>query len=89
MDENETYQSVADNILQNEYPIKNYKRYIVEIFFEKFNYRLDREEDAVKKVDYKKVDCKVDCKKDDFKKDNNFAVFTSKKMLLSSMFKLG
>ena len=44
--ENETYQSVADNILQKT-GIKNYKRYIDNIYLEKFLSRLDYKVDEV------------------------------------------
>ena len=50
LDENETYDKVADDILQMS-NIKNYKKYINNIYLEKFLSRLD---------------CKKDCKDDDF-----------------------
>ena len=48
--ENETYQSVADNILQKT-GIKNYKRYIDNIYLEKFLSRLDCKVDEVEDDD--------------------------------------
>ena len=70
MDENETYQSVADNILEKT-GIKNYKRYIDNMFMNQeidrnifIEIELDRD---IKKVCKKEVDKKV------FKKvDNDF-----------------
>ena len=52
MDENETYKSVADDIL-NVDNIKNYKRYINNIYIEKFLSRLDCKENTFKEDDFK------------------------------------
>ena len=59
LDTGETYKSVADNILQKS-DIKNYKKYINNIYIEKFFSNL-----------FRKEDCKVDVKKFDAKKDNS------------------
>ena len=65
MDENETYQSVADDIL-NVDNIKNYKRYINNKYIEKFLSRLD---------------CKEDCKEEEEDvKDDNFEIKILKKI---------
>ena len=65
LDENETYKSVADDIL-NVDNIKNYKRYINNIYIEKFLSRLDCKEE--------------DVKDDDFKEDDNFEIKILKKI---------
>ena len=65
LDENETYKSVADDIL-NVDNIKNYKRYINNIYIEKFLSRLD---------------CKEDCKeKEEDVKDDDFEIKILKKI---------
>ena len=51
LDENETYDKVADNILQMT-NIKNYKKYINNIYLEKCLSRLDCEVDEVEEEDF-------------------------------------
>ena len=53
MDENETYKSISNNILKLN-NIKNYKKYIHDIYLEKFLSRLDCKEDDDKE---KEEDC--------------------------------
>ena len=56
LEENESYKSIANNILKNN-KIKNYKKYIHDIYLDKFLLNLNCKEDE---------DCKKDCKEDDF-----------------------
>ena len=56
LDEGETYKRVADDILIYN-NIKNYKRYIRNIYLEKFLSRLDYKK-SVRKDDVKEVTCK-------------------------------
>ena len=56
LDDNETYDKVASDMLQRN-NIKNYKKYINDIYIEKFFSRLNCKEDC-KEVDCKKVDVK-------------------------------
>ena len=64
LDGNETYKSVADDIL-NVDNIKNYKRYINNIYIVKFLSRLD---------------CKEDCKEEEDVKDDDFEIKILKKI---------
>ena len=63
LDECETYESIADNILKHN-NIKNYKKYIRDIYLEKFLSNLD-----CKEVDVKEDDCKDN---DDFERKTCF-----------------
>ena len=63
LDEDETYKSISDKILQKS-DIKNYKRYIDNLFIEKF---------FESKMTYKKDDC--ECKVEE---DDNIKIFIDK-----------
>ena len=59
LEESETYQLVADNILKVD-NIKDYEKHIYNIYKDKFLSYLDRKEDDYKKVDVKEDACKID-----------------------------
>ena len=60
LDENERYDKVADNILQMN-NIKNYKKYISNIYLEKFLSRLDCKVDEVEEEDFQIKIIKTTC----------------------------
>ena len=65
LDENETYKSVADDILQRN-NVKNYKKYINDIYIGKF---------------FSRLDCKEDCKEEEEDvKDDDFEIKILKKI---------
>ena len=51
LDEGETYKSITNNILKHN-NIKNYKRYIRDIYLDKFLLNLDYKEDVCKEDDF-------------------------------------
>ena len=83
LEENETYKSISDVILKHN-NIKNYKKYIRDIYLEKFLLNLDCKEDDVKGDDFeikilKKICFYVPCMNEVI--DNNYCSNHNKDMI--------